>query len=307
MPTRRPAAKTKALALARIEAGELVVTGAEAEPPLRVTLVNPSTGRVRGRWMVRLGDGTAISVEPGPQLSADLAPGATVVRELRVRLPATRGRQWLQVVGDERTSFSAAVPVLVPAVVAMPRLPAGSPLDSGLDIGVEHAGTPILTGRAAVVGDNLALELAVRDAAMRVDRVSPWLGASVEVFAGPEPRAGIQAQPNQIILIPDDAQGPAEVRPGTGSSVPVPGWEVMTIPGGWRARVQVPLSVLRVDPAAAGFRFDIICNAASPIAGQNFLKLARWGSLGNFANSLGLAKVELRCARVRGRSPMLLS
>ena len=291
---RLPAAKAKALALARIEAGELAIAGAVVELPLRVTLVNPSAGRVRGRWTVRLGDGAAITVVPSPRLSADLAPGASVVHDLRVRLPAARGRQWLQVVGDERTSFSAAVPVLVPTVVAMPRLPAGSQLDSGLDLGIEHAGTAILSGRAAVVGETLALDLTVRDGAIRVDRASPWLGASVEVFAGPEPKPGTQPQPVQLILIPGDAQGPAEARPGNGAPAPVPGWEIIAVPGGWRARVQVPLSALRIDPAAAGFRFDIICNAASPVAGQNFLKLARWGSLGNFANILGLAKVELR-------------
>ena len=291
---RLPAAKPKAVAVARIEAGDLAVAGEVAELPLRVTLVNPSAGRVRGRWSVRMGDGAAIAVEPGPRLSVDLAPGAAVVRELRVRLPAARGRQWLQVIGDERISFSAAVPVLVPTVVSMPRLRAGSDLADGLDISIAHAGTAILSGRAAVVGEAIALELTVRDAAMRVDRPNPWQGASVEVFAGPEPAVGATGRPHQFFLIPPDAQGSGEYRPATGSPAPLPGWEIVTTQGGWRARVQVPLAALGIDPASGHFRFDIICNAASPVAGQNFLRLPRWGTSGNFANILGLAKVVLR-------------
>lgn len=290
---RLPAAPPKALAVARIEAGQLVVVDGLAELPLRVTLTNPSAGRVRGRWRVRLADGATMVADPGPRLEADLPPGGEVVRELRVRLPATHGRQWVQVVGDERSCFSAAVPVRVPTAVPMPRLPAGSPIDSGLDIGVEHAGTAILSGRAAVVGDALAIDLTVRDATMRVDRAKPWLGASVEVFAGAEPTPGTQPQPHQLILIPADAQGPAEVRPVGASPAPVPGWEITAVDGGWRARVQVPLAALGIDPAAQVFRFDIICNATSPIAGQNSLRLARWGSTGNFNDIFGLAKIEV--------------
>jgi arylsulfatase A-like enzyme len=178
-------------------------------------------------------------------------------------------------------------------VVTMPRLPVGSQLDSGLEIRIEHGGTPILVGRAAVVGENLALDLTVRDATMRVDRGAPWLGASVEIFAGPEPARGKGGQPNQFILIPADTQGAAEVRPLTGSPVPVSGWMIETVPGGWRARVQVPLSAMGIDAAAAQFRFDILCNANSPVTGKKFVRLARWGSTSNHIDILGLAKVEL--------------
>jgi len=179
-----------------------------------------------------------------------------------------------------------------PTVVTMPRLPAGSQLDSGLDLRIEDSGTPILVGRAAVVGENLALDLTVSDATMRVDRDSPWLGASVEIFAG-SGGLGLGAEPNQLILIPADAQGPAEVRPCTGSPVPVSGWWIETVPGGWRARVQVPLSAMGIDAAAALFRFDIICNATSPVAGEKFVRVARWGSPSNYSDILGLALVVL--------------
>jgi hypothetical protein len=48
-----------------------------------------------------------------------------------------------------------------------------------------------------------------------------------------------------------------------------------------------------IDAAAAQFRFDILCNATSPFAGQHFVRLARWGSTSNYSDILGLAKVEL--------------
>jgi len=291
---RLPASPVKGVAVARIEHGELVVSDGQVELPMKVILSNPSNRRVKGVWRIRMGDRSIRPiVEPSPQIVADLAAGGEVVRELRVRIPAGQGRQWLQVVGDERTCFSAAIPLVIPVEVRMARTVAGLKPAVGLDIGIVHAGASILSGSAAVVGSALVVDLTVRDAAMRLDRVNPWLGASVELFLAPEPAIGVSTRPTQLILIPADAHGPAEVRRAGGDSPPSSDWSIEAVEGGWHARLRIDLASVDIANDAKRFRFDLICNAASPVAGQNFLKLARWGSLGNFSNTLGLARIIL--------------
>lgn len=50
------------------------------------------------------------------------------------------------------------------------------------------------------------------------------------------------------------------------------------------------------------FRFDFICNATSPIAGQNLIRLPNWGSIANHSNGNALARVRVRDAVVPGNA-----
>jgi len=292
---RLPSAPPRALALASLEAGALTITDDGAELPLQVTLTNPSEKPVRGRWTVRMGDGSLAVCEPGPKLSADLAPGSSVVKTLRVHLKSALGRQWVQVRGDERTCFSGAAPVMVQPTVILPVLPEGSDLSlsEGLDVSVDHTGVPILRGWAAIVGEFIALDLTVCDALMRVDRELIWKGASLEVFADAEPMPGVIAIPKQWNVIPPDAHGSGEVRPAHQQVGPPPKYDIQCVPGGWRACLRLPLADLGLAPQSKGFRFDVICNVASPVQGQNLLRLPRWGVPNNWANSSSLVRVKI--------------
>ena len=295
---RRPAAASKALAVAHIKAGEFRTAGDFREGNFEVTLWNPSGGKVRGRWEVLLDDGTPIKVTPGRKLLVDLAPGESIVRKLNVRVPTSAKRPWLLVKGDERTSFSAAIQLISDVEVTAPRLPAGTgfPLKEGLDLLLDSTGTPIMTGRLAVVGEALALDLTVRDATLRVNHTNPWFGASVEIFAGAESKreANRVHPPKQFIIIPPCESGPAEVRSFTGVDLPRQEWDIVPVPGGWRTRVSLPLSAFGVDPKAEHFRLDFMFNINSPVPGQNFIRLPLFGPGHNASDVSDLAKVLIK-------------
>ena len=70
------------------------------------------------------------------------------------------------------------------------------------------------------------------------------------------------------------------------------------VPGGWRVRIRLPLSDLGLPPKADGFRFDVIATAMSPIAGQNLLRLPRWGVPNNWANAASLVRVKMPPERI---------
>ncbi len=291
---RLPAAKPRALAVARLTQGELRLAGTMAELPIQVELSNPSAKRVRGVWRLVCPEGGAVTILPSPRITADLAPGQIIVREFVVHLQPTQGRRWLQALGDDRTSFSAATPVCVPFAVTMPRHPAGAPASGGLDISVVHATQTILSGSAVIAGPDLVISCTIRDHAIRVDRANPYAGASVELFVGVEPKTGEPHRLRQLFVIPPDASGPGELRAVGFPAAEASWWRISVAPGGWQADLRLPLAWLGLDEDATRFRFDLICNAASPVAGQNFLKLPRWGSLGNWSNILGLAQVTVK-------------
>ena len=289
---RLPDAPLKPIALARIVAGNLTISGDTAQLPLCVTLVNPSTETVDGRWKVCLGNGAVPRVEPGAELRAVLAPGESVQHELMVHLQAAHGRQWIQVLGDEEICFSAAVSATVPPAVTMPRLPEGADLatSDGLDLSIVHAGTQMLSGKAALIGDSIAVELQIHDTAMKIDHEGPWRGASAELFAAAEPTPGVLSIPQQWTLVPGDEHGSAAVHREQGSVDPQT-WEIGTMEGGWWARIRLPLSALGLEPDAENFRFDVLCTAMSPISGQNLLRLPCWGVPNNWASSANLVRV----------------
>ncbi len=295
---RLPDAKPRALALAQLSPGALAITGDTAQLPLRVALHNPSASRVSGRWTLRYGDGSLAHVTPGPRLTADLDPGETQTHDVMVHLHAASGRQWVQVRGDERVSFSAAVPVLVPLSVPMPRQKGRTDLSvtNGLNLDIIHGGTAILTGHAAVVDDSIAIDVTVHEAVLRVDRAAPWLGSSLELFAATEPPPGEVMIPPQWILLPGDAHGSPEVRSVQGLAVDPALWHIETVPGGWRVRIRLPYAAFSLPHGAVSFRFDVIATVMSPIAGQNLLRLPRWGVPNNWANAASLVRVKIPTA-----------
>ncbi|MCY7301377.1 MAG: right-handed parallel beta-helix repeat-containing protein, partial [Ilumatobacteraceae bacterium] len=264
---RLPVAKPKAVAVAQLKAGTLIIDGDTAVMPLRVTLANPSLGRVRGKWTVRMADGSVAKVETGAKLQADLAPGASVTQELRVHLRAAHGRQWVQVVGDGVTTFTAAVPAMLPLAVTMPRQAAEPKhaVSRGLEVNLDHAGVAVLRGHAAVVDDHIAIDLTVSESTLRVDRKLPWQGSSLEIFADAEPTPGVPVVPKQWMLLPPDAQGAAEIRSVHGQAPDPTTWRIELVPGGWRARMRIPLAELGLPPTAKAFRFDVIVTAMSPV------------------------------------------
>jgi len=294
-----PAAPQKSLALAYIKTESVKTVGDIIEASLEVSLWNPSPGRVRGRWTLRADDGSKVTVKPGPKLEADLAPGASVVRKVQVRLLSGSGRRWLIAAGDERVSFSAAQVVILPEVVSIPRLPPGSSaeLSTGLDLDINSTGTPILTGRAAIIGDSIALDFTVRDETSRVNPRAPWLGASLEIFAAPEPdpnpKSTFTEYPSQLVIYPPGEHGPAEVRSCTGRELPSRDWDITAVEGGWRARVQIPFTAFNISPTAKSFRMDYICNCNSPVPGQNHIRLTRWGDLSSCFDLNSLARVVI--------------
>ncbi|MFZ4484216.1 MAG: right-handed parallel beta-helix repeat-containing protein [Chthoniobacterales bacterium] len=299
---RVPAAPEKALAVAHLSAGKLKKIRNSFEVPVEVALWNPSAKRVRGTWTLRTDEAPAIQVSPGPRVVADLAPGARAVRRLTVRIPSTQGNVWLIAKGDEKTSFSGGLEVAIPQMVSIPRLPAstGSDFKEGLVLDINATGVPILTGRAAIIGDALALDITVREKIIRVDRLTPWTGSSVEVFVGGEPDPDFKGhpRPNQFVIVPPGPQGPAEIlsyiRSYRGGPLPSQEWDVVPVDGGWRARVRLPFSAMGIHPDAKSFRFDLICNVDSPVAGQNRLNIAKWGTVANNLNDLlGLAQVDI--------------
>jgi len=262
--------------------------------PLHVTLVNPSTETVDGHWKIWLGDGAALKVEPSAELNAVLAPGESVEHELMVHLQAAHGRQWIQVLGDEEICFSAAVSAMVPLAVTMPRLPKDADLanSEALDIEIVHAGVQILSGKAALIGASIAVELTARDTSMKIDHEIPWRGASLELYAAAEPTPGVTSVPLQWTLVPGDEHGAAAVHWEQGVVDPST-WEIGATEGGWWARIRLPLSALALEPDAKGFRFDVICTAMSPISGQNLLRLPRWGVPNNWASSANLVRMVM--------------
>ena len=182
-----------------------------------------------------------------------------------VTLHAANGRQWVQVRGDEKLCFSAATPALVPTCVTMPRQAGRDDLSvsEGLDLAIIHSGQTILSGKAAVVGQHIAVDVTLHEAVLRVDRAQPWLGSSLELFAAAEPKPGAVEIPPQWILIPGDAHGPPEVRSVQNKPVDPASWRIDLVPGGWRVRIRLPLADLGLAPGADGFRFDVIATAMS--------------------------------------------
>jgi hypothetical protein len=69
---------------------------------------------------------------------------------------------------------------------------------------------------------------------------------------------------------------------------------------GWRFSLLIPLAAAGIAADAAVFRFDFICNATSPIAGQNLIRLPKWGSIANHSNGNALARVTVIDSSGRG-------
>ena len=297
---RLPAAAARAVLVARVD----IVSGAEDGSSIqaRITVSNPGPRALSGTYRVVLAGIAGRREQLIQRLPVRVPAGGTVERVIACALPPGGMRAWLMARGDERRLYSGAARLIVPARLILPRLPAATAaklevgVAQGLAIEIVHSGHRLLNGRAAVVGDAVAVTAEVTDSAIRPDRNQPWNGSVVELFLAPEPDAGMTAKPAQFFILPPDAQPnaqPGELRAAAGGLPAGYSFSCQAIVGGWRFSVLLPLRSVGIANPAGPWRFDLICAAASPVAGQNQLRLPCWGTSNDHADSRALARVEV--------------
>ncbi|MDD5707838.1 MAG: right-handed parallel beta-helix repeat-containing protein [Kiritimatiellae bacterium] len=298
---RLPPAPQKALAVARLERLSFADDGDAGLFRVKAIVANPSARTVVGVYRIATGLPPGQSrISPSDRLKVRLKPGQETTRELTVRLPAHCGSVWLQMRGDERTLFSAALSLRVAPRIVIPRLPAFASagamgeLEAGLRIDLSHSGHRLATARVALSGDRLAVAARIVDPRIHYNACA-FYGSSFDVYVAPEPPIANVCPPEQVTVVPPHPGIPAELRRG-GYAVPFPRTDlsVQRTADGWRFQLLLPsMTALKIDPSRQPFRFDVLVNLLSPIAGENQLHFAAYGTEEDFTDARLLARAAV--------------
>jgi hypothetical protein len=302
-----PTAAPVAVAVARIESLDQSEDDRQTRLRARVTVTNPSSLPVTGRLRLRLSQRVRGATITPAALAVSLAPGEAMDTEVVVTIPGNAPSPlFLMACGDEKHLFGGALELNTAVTIRLPRLAAVSGLDElaarladGLPVELTHATHPIFRGHAAVVGEALALSAEVSDPSVNRAR-QPWEGSSVELFLRAHPGPGESPAMRQLFVTPPDGDTAPVLADLDGACPAGALCRSERSERGWRFSLLIPLAAAGIAADAAVFRFDFICNATSPIAGQNLIRLPKWGSIANHSNGNALARVRVFDSSGRG-------
>jgi len=262
----------------------------------RVVIRNVSTLPVAGeyRFEALAYDGSDGRWTAGG-IRVSLPPGGERVETVSFKLPSGVRQAWIMACGDEQIVFSGAALATLNARISMPTLEStgdsaavfAAVFQRGFPITLERGETLILDAKAALVDGALVLTAAVADPRTFI-AASPWQGSSVELFLS----ADRTSRPHQFAVLPPRGTGTGEILGLGGAQVPSGTTfrsELTAI--GWTWKLSLPLDLPGLPPSPTRFRFDLICNANSPVAGENLLRLPVWGTLADNQDAGFLAEV----------------
>jgi len=304
---RLPKAEPIAAAVARLEDLKIVAGDSGCRVDARVVVENPSHRPVTGKYRIvarevgSCGREWLLTCVP-----VSLSPGEVMSQPVSFTFPGDCRQVWLMAMGDERTLFSGAVIARVPAVVQIPGLPT-VPEEDGLSrliecgrrIGIVHGGRTILSAWAAVAGDHFLLKAELTESYPHPDDRHPYNASSVELFLAPEGDPAVKMKPAQFFMMPPANGDGGKFRSASGATPDSARYHSSMTQNGWALELGIPLGAAGIESPVRAFRFDLICNVNSPVAGQNLLHLPVWGMTSNHTDAGLLARVTV-ATRARG-------
>lgn len=297
-----PAADPLAAAVARVDKIEVEAAGAGHRVEATIVVRNVSSCLAAGEYRIVLKAANPVVGEwPLDRFSVALPPGEEAARPISFSMPPDIKTAWLMILGDERTLFSGAVLVRKPCAVEIPELPVRAGEDACLDragddgnsFGIVHAGRTILAARVAVAGECLLLTADIADPHPCPDACHPWNASSVELFLSPDGDPACKVKPAQFFMLPPANGDGGSIRAATGETPKATTFRAWTTAEGWAFTLALPLAAQGVAMPAKVFRFDLICNTNSPVAGQNLLHLPVWGMANDHADARLLARATI--------------
>ncbi|MFZ4777959.1 MAG: hypothetical protein ACOYM3_21530, partial [Terrimicrobiaceae bacterium] len=292
-----PVTEPIAAAVARIDDAKIVAVGSGHRVDAVLVVQNPSRRHAAGEYrLVIRSAGPEAREWPLDQVPVDLAPGAEIFLPMSFPVPSGFRKVWLAALGDERTLFSGAflacvpVDVEIPALREVPEEGLGRFLGEASPIEIVHAGTIVLAARFGLAGECLVLKGDITEKHPQRDDLKPWEASSVEIFLAAD--SDIKAKPLQYFLLPPENGDGGSIRGVNGSRLPdLTSFQARTTPEGWAFELSMPLGMLGIAPPVRAFRFDMICNVKSSVAGQNLLHLPVWGMSSNHTDAGLLARI----------------
>ena len=295
-----PMAEPIAAAVARVDAPKIVPDDSGYRVDATIVVNNPSRLSVSGEYrIVAKAGGPPVREWLIGQVPVSLAPGEEVSLPISFPFQPDVKQVWLMALGDEQALFSGAVLVRIPSEVEIPNLPVlpdreiSRSLDAGKAFEIVHGGLPVLTARVAVAGDRLLLKAEIAEPHPHPDDLHPYNASSVELFLAPDIDGTVKSKPSQFFLMPPGDGVAGKIRSSSGATPECTAFDVRLTPEGWSFEMAIPLGPLGIATPVQAFRFDLICNMTSPVAGQNLLHLPVWGMGSNHTDAGLLARVTV--------------
>ena len=115
----------------------------------------------------------------------------------------------------------------------------------------------------------------------------------MKLCLAPGDGSGIK-KPTQFFMMPPVNGEGGKIRAAFDCKTPeFTSFQAWMTSDGWAFELGMPLGTLDIISPAGIFRFDIICNVKSPVAGQNLLRLPVWGMIFNHADANRLARFTI--------------
>ena len=300
---RVPEAKPIAALVARLDGLGTVTCDEGYQVSATLVVENVSALPASGVYqIVAKSGGPRVREWPLKAVAVSVSPGEAVRQPISFPFPAGERQVWLMALGDERVLFSGAVLVRIPAVVALPDLGEGQDesecqgllLQAGAPVEIVHGSHSLLTARVAVAGDRLLVSATIAERNPQPNVRMPWMGSSLELFLASDGDPASKVMPKQFFMLPPVDGCGGTICGATGAAPDQTRFEAQLTPEGWALNLVMPLAGAGIERVAGAFRFDLICNARSPVSGQNLLHLPVWGMANDHADAALLARAVIK-------------